>query len=362
MNSTNRTLKVAITGAAGRIAYSLLPLLCSGSIFGEAKIDLRLIDIEVAQNTLHGVTLELQDCNYTHLINVVATCDPSVGFKDVDVAILLGGFPRKQGMERKELIAKNAEGIVKQAHALENYASRNVKVLVVANPANTNCLAAMEAAPKIPKQNFSCLTRLDHERLRAILTSQVNAIRAKNNESLVRPENIHNVVIWGNHSSTQVPSIDAATVAFEDGTTHPVRDYVDGAALLPVIDHVQRRGAAIINALGASSGMSAANSIAKHLCSWLGPVDAENEIFSMGIASDGNPYCSSLNICPGLVVSFPCRRVPGGVPGEVEIVRDIPLDDMLRPHLDSTIAELKMEARDLRSATENSTTVFECKL
>lgn len=347
--SEKRVLRVAITGGAGRIAYSLIPLLLDGRVFGnETLIDLRLVDIPQADMRLQGVLMEIEDCNFSCMEKITTTTDTATGFQNVEVAILLGGTPRKQGMERKELIKLNAEGMAKQAKELEKHANQEVKILVVANPANTNCLAAMQAAPTLPKGNFTCLTRLDEERLRAIIFAEISK-KLDKNAANINSSDIKGVTIWGNHSSTQLPTVHAATITI-DGKVNKISDLCEASAFESIIEHVQRRGAALIGALGASSAMSAANAIMLHLRSWLADGQDEDAIFSMGIISDNNPYQESLNIPSGLVVSFPCRRVKGGLPGQVEIVDGMEMPEMLHPHLASTIAELKLEAKDLRGS------------
>jgi len=351
-----RSIRVAVTGGAGRIAYSLIPLLLDGQVFGSSKlIDLRLVDIPQADMRLRGVLMEIEDCNFSCMEKIITTTDTATGFQNVDVAILLGGTPRKQGMERKELIALNAEGMAEQTRALQKYASRDVKILVVANPANTNCLAAIGAAPALPKENFTCLTRLDEERLRAIIFREVR--KKLDNTEDTKPSDVKGVAIWGNHSSTQLPTVHAATMTI-NGHVHQISDLCDSSTFESIIDHVQGRGAALIGALGASSAMSAANAIALHLTSWLAEGQNEDEIFSMGIISDNNPYQDSLDIPSGLVVSFPCRRVQGGLPGQVEIVQGLEMPERLRPDLALTIAELQSEAKEL----EGSGRVMESKL
>ena len=191
---TSSPLRVVVTGAAGQISYSLLPNIAAGRMFGPNQpVILHLLEIAPALNALNGVVMELEDGAYPLLQGVVATADVAVAFKDVDVAILVGAFPRKQGMERKDLLEKNANIFKEQGAAIDKYASRNVKVLVVGNPANTNCLICKHYAPSIPAENFSALTRLDHNRAKAQIAKRLN----------VPVGEVKNVTIWGNHSSTQ---------------------------------------------------------------------------------------------------------------------------------------------------------------
>ena len=306
--------------------------------------------------------MEVEDCCYPLVGSLVATTDGKEGFSGCQVAILLGGFPRQAGMERKDLTAKNARGMLPQAAALVQYADPEVKVLVVANPANTNALVAMEQAPGIPRVNFSSLTRLDQERCRYFVSEFVNEARKHApalsslyaDQPATRPSDVSGVSIWGNHSSTQVPFLDTATVCIGGATVsvtdilakHPLNAEHTGArkAEAELMKRVQKRGAEIINAQGASSGMSAANAIAKHLQDWLSPLpSADGEVFSMGIVSDGNAY----GVPNGLNFSFPCRR---GAAGALEIVSDLSISEAVQAQLDSTTAELSEERRDAFNA------------
>jgi malate dehydrogenase len=292
--SPSKTVTVAITGAAGRIAYSLIPLVLGGKIFGpDCGIHLRLLDIPESREKLHGVELEINDSYFPLLSSLVATHNQDEAFSGVEVAILLGGFPRLPGMERKDLLKKNAESIRSQAVALNTFANSNVKVIVVANPANTNCLVAIKSAPRIPPQNFTCLTRLDQERLRNFCAKKVNA----------PPSGIQNVFILGNHSTTQVAYIQQGVAKLESGETINIRDYFNEEEYKQVLSKVQNRGAEIIKALQLSSAMSAAEAIVQHLKDWLGPEDSGHP-FSMGVLSDGNSY----GVANDVVFSFPCVR------------------------------------------------------
>lgn len=244
-------------------------------------------------------------------------------------------------MERKDLITKNAEGMREQALAMERFASKQIKVVVVANPANTNCLVAIKSAPSIPAENFTCLTRLDEERLRGFVAKRANAVLSAEGKGVtIRPQQVHDVVIWGNHSATQVPYIDCGRIAKADGTQLSASSlYASSPAeLQDLIAAVQTRGAAIIKKQGASSGLSAANAIAAHLSDWLNPNVPRDKVFSMGILSDGNPY----GIPGDLVYSFPLRRTATGV----EIVPDMPVSADVRKMLDASTAELQGEIRD----------------
>ncbi len=353
------TISVVITGAAGRIAYALLPLVCSGDVFGkDVQIDLRLLDIEMSAEKLRGVALEIEDCCYHNLKSLVATVDPQVAFADVNVAVLLGGFPRMAGMERKDLTMRNAKGMRTQGMALEKYASRDVKVLVVANPANTNALVAQRFAPSIPRENFTCLTRLDNERLSFFVAQYINESRQANGiesgHPPTRPADVQDSSILGNHSSTQVPYVDIASVRIgskilsvtELLEQHPRNTGKKGSVLSELIARVQQRGAEILKAQGASSGFSAADSIAKHLRDWLGE-DNNSSVFSMGVDSAGNPY----GVPDGLIFSFPCRKIQ---PGKVEIVKGLKFSSQTQHLIDLTVAELCGERADAESAVLES--------
>ncbi|KAF0759399.1 hypothetical protein AaE_003709 [Aphanomyces astaci] len=234
MTATSATpLNVVVSGGAGQVAYAFLPLLCSGRVLGpNQRIHLRLLDIPQSLEVLGGVVMELNDCAFHLVDDIVPTTDLETAFENADIAILLGGFPRKQGMERytiipspyiKELISKNGSIFKAQGEALELYARRSVKVLVVANPANTNCLIAMKHAPSIPTENFSALTRLDHERMRSLL---VKKIQSYPEHKHVSSKDVRNCVIWGNHSNTQVPDAAHVVIQSADGSVAPLADFL----------------------------------------------------------------------------------------------------------------------------------------
>lgn len=238
-------------------------------------------------------------------------------------------------MERKDLTAKNAEGMRDQAKALI-LADRDVKVLVVANPANTNTLVAMKSAPGIPQKNFTCLTRLDQERLRGFIAGKINSVA---HDEAITAKNIKNVAIFGNHSTTQVPFLSASTVSIA-GEIKNVSSFFDGKETLELIHRVQNRGGEVIKAQQASSALSAAIAIGKHLKDWITP-EKNNDIFSMGILSDGNPY----GIPEGLIYSFPCHHTDNGV----QIVPNLVIDDDTRGLLDLSVKELQEEKTDAES-------------
>lgn len=323
MSNPPQVLTVCVTGAAGQISYSLLALLANGHVFGPAqKLALHLLEITPALPALSGVVMELIDGAYPLLASVVETDDPNVAFKGVDVAVLLGSFPRRAGMERKDLLAKNVPIFKAQGQALNQVASRQVKVLVVGNPANTNAMVLSSFAPDVPASNISALTRLDHNRTVAQLAKRM----------AVSADKIEGVCIWGNHSSTQYPDVTRATANGD-----PVLDKLGGAEHIAqhFIPTIQKRGAAVIKARGFSSAMSAANAIGDHLRSW---ICGDSKIVSMAVPSDG-----SYGIKEGVFFSFPVRCLGAG---EYEIVQGINVDDFSRKYIEGTAAELYAERDD----------------
>eukprot|EP00890_Picochlorum_soloecismus_P000367 jgi/Picsp_1/1330/NSC_04810-R1_malate dehydrogenase len=285
--------RIVVTGAAGQIGYAICPMICRGAALGpDQPVILHMLDIEPAAQALEGVRMELVDSAFPLLSGVVATTDPEVAFKDVDYAVLVGGFPRKEGMERKDVMSKNVAIYKAQASALERLANADVKVVVVANPANTNALILMQHAPSIPKENITCMTRLDHNRAMGQLSER----------SGVHISKIKNTIIWGNHSSTQYPDVNHATI---DGT--PAREVIKDDAWLDgdFIKVVQQRGAAIIKARKLSSALSAASSACDHLRDWVMGTQ-EGVWVSMGVLSDGS-YGAPTDI----IYSFPCTCQDG---------------------------------------------------
>ncbi|XP_041038658.1 malate dehydrogenase, cytoplasmic-like [Carcharodon carcharias] len=287
-------IKVLVTGAAGQIAYSLLYTIVKGDVFGKDQpLILVLLDITPMLPVLEGVVMEICDCALPLVREVISTDKEEEAFKDIDVAILVGSMPRREGMERKDLLQANSKIFKSQGYALDKLAKKTVKVLVVGNPANTNCLTAIKCAPSIPKENFSCLTRLDHNRAKAQIAYRLG----------VPSNDVKNVIIWGNHSSTQYPDVSHAVVKVK-GKQMSVLDAVKDDSWLrgDFITTVQNRGAAVIKARKLSSAMSAAKAISDHLRDiWFGT--PEGEWVSMGVISDGNPY----NIPNDLVYSFPVQ-------------------------------------------------------
>ncbi len=313
-------VRVTITGAAGQIGYQLAFRIASGQMLGhDQPVVLQLLEIPPALPALEGVVMELSDCAFSTLAGVVATDDPNVAFKDSDYALLVGARPRGPGMERKDLLEANAEIFSVQGKAINDHASRDIHVLVVGNPANTNALIASSNAPDIDPQNFTAMTRLDHNRALAQLAaktdSHVNDIRC--------------MTIWGNHSATQFPDIGQTTVNGKPASSLVDQAWIAGE-FIPV---VQQRGAAIIAARGASSAASAASAAIDHMRDWaLGT--PEGDWVSMAIPANG-----SYGIEPGIVYSYPVRCSGGGY----EIVPDLPIDDFSRDRMTATETELREE-------------------
>ena len=280
-------IRVAVTGAAGNISYAMLFRIASGEMLGKDQpVILQLLEITPALDALNGVVMELQDCAFPLLADIIQTDDAKVAFKDIDYALLVGARPRGPGMERNDLLEANAAIFSAQGKALNEVASRDVKVLVVGNPANTNAVIAQRNAPDLDPRNFTAMTRLDHNRA----ISQL----AEKTDSTVN--DVQKMIIWGNHSSTQYPDLTACTVNGKPALELVDRDWYENT----YIPDVQKRGAAIIKARGASSAASAANAAIAHMRTWTMGTD-ENDWVSMGVYSNGE-YC----IAKGLIYSFPC--------------------------------------------------------
>jgi malate dehydrogenase len=329
-------LRVLVTGSAGQIAYSLLFSIANGDVFGKNQpISLHLLDIPVMMTALGGVKLELEDCSLPLLAEVIATDKEEVAFKDLDVAVLVGSMPRREGMERKDLLAANVRIFKSQGIALDKYAKKTCKVLVVGNPANTNCLIASKYAPSIPKENFTCLTRLDHNRAMAQVALKVNTTA----------NNVKKVTIWGNHSSTQFPDISHAQVKSDDGKLVNAMELIndDNWMKNEFIPCVQKRGAAVIAARKLSSAMSAAKAICDHLRSWWNGT-SDDDWVSMGVMSDG-----SYGIDSDLVFSFPVRIDSNK---NLSIVKDLEVNDWARSLIEKTQAELVEERNDALETTK----------
>jgi len=319
--SDNPPLRVVITGAAGQIAYSLIYQVASGYVFGENQpLILHLLDIAPMMGVLGGVVMEIQDCAFPLVRDVVATDDPNVGFKDIDAAFLVGAMPRKEGMERKDLLAANVKIFKVQGEAMDKYAKKTVKVLVVGNPANTNALICSHYAPSIPKENFSAMTRLDQNRAAGQLALKLG-----------KPvNNIKKVTIWGNHSSTQFPDASQATV---DGQPLGLETSWLESEFMPT---VQKRGAAVIAARKLSSAMSAAKAASDHMKSWFSSTPADNWV-SMGVFSDG-----SYGTPEGVMFSFPITIKDG----KWSIVQGLVMSDFAKEKLAVTGKELCEEREE----------------
>ena len=312
--------RVAVTGAAGQIGYSLLFRIASGEMLGpDRPVVLQLMEITPALGALRGVVMELDDCAYPLLRDVVVTDDPAVAFRDADYAMLVGSKPRGKGMERGDLLAENGRIFGPQGRALGEHASRGVKVLVIGNPANTNALIAMRNAPDLAPAQFSAMTRLDHNRAVGQVAEKTGAAAAE----------IRRVTIWGNHSATQYPDLSHATIG-----GRPATERLDAGWIRDeFIPRVQKRGAEVIEARGLSSAASAAHAGLSHLRDWIGGT-AAGDWTSMAIPSDG-----SYGIPEGLVYSFPVT-IENGV---CRIVQGLDIDGFSREKMDATRAELEEE-------------------
>jgi malate dehydrogenase len=321
-------VRVAVTGAAGQIGYSLLFRIAAGEMLGEDQpVILQLLEIpdEKAQKALKGVMMELDDCAFPLLAGMIPASDPMVAFKDVEVALLVGARPRGPGMERKDLLEANGKIFAPQGQALDRVASRNVKVLVVGNPANTNCLIAMKNAPSLKPSQFTGMMRLDHNRATSQLAHKVQKPVAS----------IRKVTVWGNHSATQYPDVFQAEA--------------DGKKLWPLINDqhwlestfiptVQKRGAAIIDARGLSSAASAANAAIDHVRDWISG-SRDGDWITMGVPSDG-----SYGIAEGVIYGYPvtCRG------GSYQVVKGLEVSEFSRKRMDATLKELHEERDGVR--------------
>ncbi|TMH27942.1 MAG: malate dehydrogenase [Betaproteobacteria bacterium] len=321
-------IRVAVTGAAGQIGYSLLFRIANGDLLGKDQpVILQLLEIpdEKAQKALKGVMMELDDCAFPLLAGMTPASDPTVAFKDVQVALLVGARPRGPGMERKDLLEANGKIFAPQGQALDRVAERNVKVLVVGNPANTNCLIAMKNAPSLKPSQFTGMMRLDHNRAVSQLAHKVQ-----------KPvSSIRKVTVWGNHSATQYPDVFQAEA--------------DGKKLWPLINDqawlentfiptVQKRGAAVIDARGLSSAASAANAAIDHVRDWLSG-SRDGDWVTMGVPSDG-----SYGIAEGVIYGYPvtCRN------GSYQIVKGVEISEFSRKRMDATLKELHEERDSVR--------------
>ena len=321
-------VRVAVTGAAGQIGYSLLFRIATGEMLGKDQpVILQMLELplEKAQAALKGVMMELEDCAFPLLAGMVGTDDPMVAFKDADIAMLVGARPRGPGMERKDLLLENAKIFTVQGAALNAVASRQVKVLVVGNPANTNAYIAMKSAPDLNPRNFTAMLRLDHNRA-------LNQLAAKTGKPVGE---IHRLVVWGNHSPTMYPDYRFATIG---GSS--VKDAINDESWnrSSFIPTVGKRGAAIIEARGLSSAASAANAAIDHIHDWV--LGTDGEWMTMGVPSDG-----SYGIPAGVMYGFPvvCKN------GDYEIVQGLQIDDYSREMMNKTLAELEEERAGVAS-------------
>ena len=309
--SMKQPVRVAVTGAAGNISYAMLFRIASGEMLGKDQpVILQLLEIAPALDALKGVVMELEDCAFPLLAGVVQTDDATVAFKDVDYALLVGSRPRGPGMERKDLLEANAAIFSAQGKALNDVASRDVKVLVVGNPANTNAVIAQRNAPDLDPRNFTAMTRLDHNRAMAQLAGKTDST----------VNDVKKMIIWGNHSSTQYPDLTASTVNGKPALDLVDRTWYEGT----YIPEVQQRGAAIIKARGASSAASAANAAIAHVRTWVMGTD-ENDWVSMGVYSNGE-----YGIAKGLIYSFPvtCANGDWSIVDGVDVSSDFSKEKM----------------------------------
>ena len=314
-------IRVAVTGAAGQIGYALLFRIASGQMFGPNQpVALNLIEIEPGMAALEGVCMELDDCAFPLLTDVVATSDLNTGFNGANWSLLVGSVPRKDGMERGDLLGINGKIFTGQGQAINNHAASDARVLVVGNPCNTNCLIAMNNAPDVPNDRFFAMTRLDENRAKTQLAQKAG----------VAVSSVSNLCIWGNHSATQYPDFTNAQINGAPATDAiSDREWLKGE----FISTVQKRGAAIIKARGLSSAASAANAIVDSVRSVTEPT-AEGDWHSLCICSDG-----SYGVEDGLISSFPMRNTGG----ELAIVQDVPINEFSRAKIDATTNELKEE-------------------
>jgi malate dehydrogenase len=316
------TIRVAVTGAAGQVAYAMLGRLASGEIFGpQTKVILQLLEIAPALPNLDGVAMELDDCGFPTLQDIVCTDDPARAFRDVHYALLVGSFPRKQGMERKDLLGINGKIFVGQGRALAENAAKDVRILIVGNPCNTNCLVAYNNGRDIPADRWTAMTRLDHNRARAALAKKAG----------VNTGVVTQVAIWGNHSNTQFPDFTNARINGKPATEVITdRSWLENS----YVPQVQNRGAAVIKARGSSSAMSAANGALDHVKSWLHSTPP-NDWVSAATVSKGE-----YGVPAGLVFGYPCRA---DGKGNFQVVDNLKLDPFGQQKFQITLKELEEE-------------------
>lgn len=323
MTNTNQPLKIAVTGSAGNIGYALIFRIASGQMTGGRPVILHLIEIEPMRKVLDAVAMELEDCAFPTLADCVLATDPNRGFRDIDIALLVGSRPRGKGMERKDLLQSNGEIFRTQGRALNENAARDVKVLVVGNPANTNALIASANAPDLDARQFTCMTRLDHNRGVAMLAQHLGCA----------PADIRKMIVWGNHSSTQFPD----PLHCEAGGK-PAKADMEWIKET-FVPAVQQRGARVIEARGASSAASAANAVIDHIRSWMDGTPP-GDWTSMGVPADG-----SYGVKPGIMFSYPVTAANG----DWRIVQELKLNE----YEQSMIAATEKELREERAAIED---------
>jgi malate dehydrogenase len=322
----SKPVRVAVTGAAGAIGYSLVPRIATGQLLGpDRPVELSLLEIPDAMGALEGLAMEIEDCAFPLLAGTDLHDDAARAFEGASIALLVGARPRSKGMERSDLLEANGAIFTEQGRVLADGASADVRVLVVGNPANTNCLIAMSNAPGVPPERFTAMTRLDHNRAKAQLAKKAG----------VHAREVTNMTIWGNHSPTQYPDIFNARVS-----GRPAAEVVDDRDWLEndLIPTVQKRGAAVIEARGASSAASAANAAIEHVHDWLVGTP-QGDWVSMAIPSTGD-----YGVEEGLISSFPC--VSSG--GEHRVVEGLEVGDFSRARIETTVAELRQERDTVR--------------
>lgn len=322
----NAPIRITVTGAAGQISYAALFRIANGMMLGQGQpIILQLLDLPQAQSMLRGVMMELEDCAFPLLQQIVITDDPKVAFRDTEVALLIGSRPRSKGMERKDLLEANGAIFSEQGKLLNEYAARHVKVLVVGNPANTNALIAMKNAPDLDPHNFTSMMRLDHNRAIAQIAKK-----------LYQPiQDIKKMIIWGNHSGTQYPDLDHTEIRGKlVRELLPDQDWVE-REFIPV---VQNRGAAVIEARGLSSAASAANAVIYHMHDWMLGSHHNNWV-TMGVPSDG-----SYGIPEGVIYGFPVRCKNG----QYQIVQNLSISELGRKHMEDSYRELVEEREHVK--------------
>jgi malate dehydrogenase len=315
-------IRVAVTGAAGQVAYGMLARLASGEVFGaNQKVVLQLLEIPQAMQALEGVAMELDDCSFPTLQDLVLTDDPNKAFKDCNWALLVGSFPRKQGMERKDLLGINGKIFVGQGKALAAHAAKDVRILVVGNPCNTNCLVAYHNGRDIPAARWTAMTRLDHNRARTALAKKAG----------VANEDVTQVTIWGNHSNTQYPDFTNALIK-----GRPAIEVITDRAWLEntFVPQCQNRGAAVIKARGSSSAMSAANGALDHVKSLMHATPANDWVSAAVVSQD------EYAVPAGLVFSYPCRS---DGKGNLRVVEGVNLDAYGQQKFKATLKELQEE-------------------